>query len=404
MALDDYETLAALVRGEPLPVMLVDLDVLDANVRRLAAVAAQHGKNLRVASKSVRVPDLLKRIVSVGGPCFRGVMCFSVPEAQVLAGEGFDDLLIAYPTVQRSDLAIARSLAAAGKTITLMIDSPVHVAMLADFWCDSGGGEALRVCIDQDMSWRPGGLHIGVQRSPVRSIDDFAALLDTVLQRSELRLAGVMGYEAQIAGVGDENPFAPLLNPAKRLIKAQSVKDVASKRRAVAELLLRRGVSIDFFNGGGTGSIRTTSSEEWVTEVTAGSGFLQSHLFDYYAKNENQPAMCFALQVTRVPQSDRVTCQSGGFIASGPSDADKAPIPFLPAGLKTDKMEGFGEVQTPLLLPPALRGKLRPGDPVFFRPAKAGEIAERFNEYVLIENGTLAGRARTYRGLGHCFY
>ena len=271
MALDDYETLAALVRGEPLPVMLVDLDVLDANVRRLAAVAAQHGKNLRVASKSVRVPDLLKRIVSVGGPCFRGVMCFSVPEAQVLAGEGFDDLLIAYPTVQRSDLAIARSLAAAGKTITLMIDSPVHVAMLADFWCDSGGGEALRVCIDQDMSWRPGGLHIGVQRSPVRSIDDFAALLDTVLQRSELRLAGVMGYEAQIAGVGDENPFAPLLNPAKRLIKAQSVKDVASKRRAVAELLLRRGVSIDFFNGGGTGSIRTTSSEEQPSGGTSSS-------------------------------------------------------------------------------------------------------------------------------------
>jgi D-serine deaminase-like pyridoxal phosphate-dependent protein len=138
--------------------------------------------------------------------------------------------------------------------------------------------------------------------------------------------------------------------------------------------------------------------------VTAGSGFLQSHLFDYYAGNENQPAMCFALQVTRSPQGDRVTCQSGGFIASGPSDADKAPVPFLPAGLKADKMEGFGEVQTPLLVPPGLRGALRPGDPVFFRPAKAGEIAERFNEYLLIENGAVTGRARTYRGLGHCFY
>lgn len=404
MALDDYEILAHLIRGQALPLMVVDLDVLDANVRRLSSVAEQHGKSLRVASKSVRVPELLRRILDVGGPHFRGLMCYSVPEAQLLAEHGFDDLLVAYPTVQRSDLEIARAVVAAGRTLTLMIDSPTHVAMLADFWRDSGAGEPLRVCIDQDMSWRPAGLHIGVQRSPVRTLADVAGLVDAITARSELRLAGVMGYEAQIAGVGEQNPFAPLLNPAKKLIKAQSVKDVAEKRRAVAHLLLQRGIAIDFFNGGGTGSIRTTSGEDWVTEVTAGSGFLQSHLFDYYADNRNQPAMCFALQITRVPQSDRVTCQSGGFIASGPTDADKAPVPFLPPGLKADKMEGFGEVQTPLIVPPELRGRLRPGEPIFFRPAKAGEIAERFNEYTLIAGGEIVGRARTYRGLGHCFY
>ncbi len=404
MTLDNYDKLAALVRDEPLPTMLVDLEVLDANVRRLSEVARQHGKNLRVASKSVRVPDLLKRILSVGGDHFRGLMCFSLPEAQLLAGEGFDDLLVAYPTVQISDLAIASTLAGEGKTFTLMLDSPTHVAMLADYWKEHGGDVPLRVCIDQDMSWRPGKLHIGAQRSPIRSIDDFATLLDSILSRSELRLAGVMGYEAQIAGVGDQNPFAPLLNPAKKLIKSQSVKDVATKRHAVSDLLIRRGVPIDFFNGGGTGSIRTTSDEGWVTEVTAGSGFLQSHLFDYYASNQNQPAMCFALQVTRIPQADRITCHSGGFIASGSSDPDKAPVPFLPAGLRPDKMEGFGEVQTPLLVPHALRGKLVPGDPIFFRPAKAGEIAERFNDYLLIEHGEKVGRARTYRGFGCCFY
>lgn len=404
MALDDYDKLATLVRDQPLPLMLVDLDALDANVRRLAAVAAQHGKNFRVASKSVRVPDLLRRIIEVGGPHFRGVMCYSVPEARLLAESGFDDLLVAYPTVQKSDLDVARQIVAAGRTLTLMIDSPVHVAMLADYWRGSDAAEPLRVCIDQDMSWRPAGLHIGVQRSPVRTVGDVEALLDAIAARGEVRLAGIMGYEAQIAGVGEQNPFAPLLNPAKKLIKTQSVKDVAEKRRAVSQLLLRRGISIDFFNGGGTGSIRTTSGEDWVTEVTAGSGFLQSHLFDYYADNRNQPAMCFALQVTRVPQSDRITCQSGGFIASGPTDADKAPVVFLPAGLKPDKMEGFGEVQTPLIVPPDLRGRLQPGDPVFFRPAKAGEIAERFNEYLLVAEGKLSGRASTYRGLGHCFY
>ena len=51
-----------------------------------------------------------------------------------------------------------------------------------------------------------------------------------------------------------------------------------------------------------------------------------------------------------------------------------------------------------------MRGKLQPGDPVFFRPAKAGEIAERFKEYLLVQDGRITGRAKTYRGLGYCFH
>jgi D-serine deaminase-like pyridoxal phosphate-dependent protein len=400
----DYEALAALVRDERLPLVVVDLDVFETNVRRLVGIATAHGKHLRPASKSVRVPELLRLIARIGAPTVRGVMCYSVDEASLLASEGLDDFLVAYPTVQASDVAIAWELTQAGTTLALMLDSPAHAATLARAWQAHGQGRPLRVCIDVDMSWRPLGQHVGVQRSPVRTLADFARVVDAILAEPALRLAGVMGYEAQIAGLGDESPFAPLLNPAKKLIKSQSTKDVAQRRGEIAELLKGRGVAIDFFNGGGTGSIRTTTLEPWITEVTAGSGFLQSHLFDYYASNENAPAYCFALQVTRSSQPDHVTCQGGGFIASGPTDADKAPVPFLPAGLKPTKAEGFGEVQTPLAVPPELRGRLKPGDAVFFRPAKAGELAERFTEYLLKRGDRIVGRAKTYRGLGRCFH
>lgn len=399
-----YDELKHLIHGERVPCMVVDLDILDANTRRLARLPKERGKNLRVASKSVRVPDLLKHILEVGGEHFRGLMCFSPEEAQLLSSLGFDDLLVAYPTVQAPDLAIAWELTQQGKVITLMIDSVVHTDMLARYWKERGAGAPLRVCIDMDLSYRPGGVHMGVQRSPVRTLGDFERVLDAVLAHPELKMAGVMGYEAQIAGLGDKNPFAPLLNPAKKLLKERSVGDVARRRKEVAELLTARGVRLEFFNGGGTGSIRTTIEEPWLTEVTAGSGFLQSHLFDYYASNENEPAFCYALQVTRSSQHDHVTCHSGGFIASGPVHADKAPVPFLPEGLKPTSGEGYGEVQTPLVVPPELRGRLNPGDPVFFRPAKAGEIAERFNEYLLKRGDRIVGRAKTYRGLGYCFY
>lgn len=403
----DYAQLKELVHGEPLPLMIVDLDVLDANVRRLSQIAREHGKNLRVASKSVRVPDLLKFILQAGGEHFRGLMCFSVPEAGLLASEGFDDLLVAYPTVQPSDLEAARELTRRGVRLTLMVDSVTHIERLAGFWRERSQEDArpLRVCVDVDMSWRPASrVHVGVQRSPVRTLRDFETVVEAILRRPELELCGVMAYEAQIAGVGERDPFAPLLNPIKRFIKKKSVPDVAARRRAIADFLRKRGVPLAFFNGGGTGSMRTTAREPWLTEVTAGSGFLQSHLFDYYADNRNRPACCFALQVTRTPQPDRVTCQSGGFIASGAVGADKSPVPFLPGGLAPLRAEGFGEVQTPLIVPPALRGALQPGDPIFFRPAKAGEIAERFNEYLLKRGGQIVGRAKTYRGLGYCFH
>lgn len=401
-----YERARALVAGERLPCVLVDLDILEENVRRLARVARDHGKKLRPASKSVRVPDLLRHIVETAGDVAQGVMCFSVEEARLLSGFGFDDLLVAYPTVQESDLRIAWEMTHAGRSVTLMIDEPEHVDRLCAFAAAAGKGaaEPLRVCIEVDMGWRPAGRHIGALRSPVRTVEDFEHLLDRVLERPELRLVGVMGYEAQVAGLGDENPFTPLLNPAKKLIRRQSIEAVAQRRGQIAQVLERRGVALEFFNGGGTGSISSTCREPWITEVTAGSGFLQSHLFDYYSSNANQPAFCFALQVTRIPQPDHVTCQSGGFIASGPTEPDKAPLPFLPAGLRATKMEGFGEVQTPLKVPPDWRGRLRPGDPVFFRPAKAGELAERFAEYLLVRGERVVARAATYRGLGGCFH
>jgi D-serine deaminase-like pyridoxal phosphate-dependent protein len=404
----DYQRLKKLVQGEPFPAMIVDLDVLDANVTRLSEIARAHGKHIRTASKSVRVPELIRRICKVGGDHFRGLMCFSPQEARLLSAEGFDDLLIAYPSVQESDLETLWQLTQDGKIVSIVIDEQAHLDIINDFWArksrDRDELRPLRVCLEADMSWRPLGLHLGAHRSPIRSIGDFERLLEGVLRSAHLKLAGILAYEAQIAGLTDDNPFTPLSNPLKKLVKWCSRRSVAKARAEIAGLLRARDVGLEFFNGGGTGSIQTTSMEDCITEVAAGSGFLQSHLFDYYGANQNRAAFCFALQVTRVPQPDMVTCQSGGFIASGEIATDKAPLPFLPRGLKPVGNEGFGEVQTPLRVPKELRGTLRPGDPVFFRPAKAGEIAEHFDEYLLTQSNRIVGRARTYRGMGHCFY
>jgi D-serine deaminase-like pyridoxal phosphate-dependent protein len=158
------------------------------------------------------------------------------------------------------------------------------------------------------------------------------------------------------------------------------------------------------FNGGGTGSVLHCAGEAALTEVTAGSGFVDSHLFDRYRGLSLAPAAFFALQVVRRPRPDIVTCHGGGYIASGQAGETRLPRPALPAGLCLLPLEGAGEVQTPLRLGDgSARARIALGDPVFFRHAKAGELAEHFAEYLLVRGDRLEGRAPTYRGLGHCF-
>jgi len=166
--------------------------------------------------------------------------------------------------------------------------------------------------------------------------------------------------------------------------------------------LKAKGHVLRFVNGGGTGSFESTRADASVTELAAGSGLYAPTLFDHYQAFRLQPAAAFALPVTRVPRPGIVTCSGGGYPASGPAGRDRLPQPWLPAGCTLIANEGAGEVQTPVRHPPSLR--FAPGDALLFRHAKAGELCERFNELLLIENGRVVDAVKTYRGDGRCFF
>ncbi len=399
----DYGRLKALLKDEPLPAMVVDLDLVEANTRRFADWAQKAGKKVRLATKSVRVPDLLRVILAAGSPTFQGLMCYSAREAAFLGDLGFDDLMVAYPSAQAVDIEALHSLSLRGRKVSLVIDSVEHVERIETVLQAVSKGARLNVCIEADVSFRAfGSLHIGVQRSPVRDLAGFTRLHDRILASDRVRLTGVMAYEAQVAGVPDRVPGAAVSNLARRAMKVLSRRGIRRRRAEIATFLKSRGTVLDFFNGGGSGSFQGALEETVLTEVTVGSGILQSQIFDYFEGNASTPAFAFALPVARRPEPGVVTCQSGGFIASGALGPEKQPSVFLPGELAPLSLEGFGEVQTPLRGPAA--DGLALGDPVFCRPAKAGEIAERFPDYLLLRNGTLVGRAPTYRGLGHCFF
>ena len=100
--LPSYADYRERLRGEHLPLAYVDLERLLANAASL--VARCGGKPIRLASKSIRCRELMRRVMATS-PVFQGVLCFSAGEAAHLAADGFTDLVVAYPTVDAHDLA-----------------------------------------------------------------------------------------------------------------------------------------------------------------------------------------------------------------------------------------------------------------------------------------------------------
>ncbi len=181
-----------------------------------------------------------------------------------------------------------------------------------------------------------------------------------------------MGYEGQIAGLGDAPPGHPARARLIRQIQARSAAELAG-RRAETVRLIRALTPLEFVNGGGTGSLESTTRDASVTELTAGSGLVGGTLFDAYTRFTPEPALLFALPVVRRPSPGLATLFAGGYVASGPGTKDRLPRPYLPPGLTLTGVEGAGEVQTPVR---GAAAGLRTGDRVL-AAARQGRRAGR---------------------------
>lgn len=393
---DEYARLELACSELQAPFALVDLDAMWSNAAEMIARSAD--KPIRVASKSVRCRALLDRILA-HDPRLRGLMTFTLAETLWLHGHGHRDLLLAYPTSDRRALAELGRIESDHPPI-VMVDSPAGLDLIAR--AVGSPAAPVRVCIELDVGFSllRGRVTVGPKRSPIRTPEAAVALAREIDGRAGVELAGLMAYEGHIAGVGDRPLGKPLHSRAIRWMQRTSAQEISERRAAVVEAV--SAVSpLGFVNGGGTGSLHTTSAEPAVSELTAGSGFYAPTLFDRYSAFRLRPAAMFALPVVRRPGPRVATLLGGGYHASGAAGRDRLPEPYMPTGLSLDPLEGAGEVQTPVKGGAA--GSLDVGANVYMRHAKAGELLERFNSVHLMSQGEIVDEVPSYRGEGHCF-
>lgn len=391
-----YTHYRKLFADRELPLAFVDRDAVDRNIESVQARA--DGTPVRIASKSIRCRAVMEYVLDHEG--FRGVMCYHGHEAAYLAEDGFEDLLVAYPIWQESELRAVCDAIADGATVTLMVDSPDHVAQAARV--ASEAGVEVPLCLDVDMSTEHLAQYFGVRRSGVRTPAEARPVAQAVDEYEGVRLTSVMGYEAQIAGLPDRSPGNnAAVNAIIRKLKERSKAEIEGRRGEVVRALEAWGHDVAFVNGGGTGSVEYTVRDPAVTEVTVGSGFYAPRQFDHYDHFEPEPAAGFAVEIARRPSDGVYTCRGGGYVASGPPGADKIPAVHLPTDASLTDTEAAGEVQTPVVYDG--RFDLELGDPVVLRHGKAGELCRNFTELAIVSDGEIAEMAPTYRGDGRCF-
>ena len=373
----------------PAPLAAVDLAALDANAADLARRAG--GTPIRIATKSVRCRAILDRVLA--RPGFSGLMGYSLPEAMWLVEQGATDVLVAYPTVDRRAIARLASDESLRAAITIMVDDPDHLRLIAE--AVPAGSQPIRVCLDVDASLRIGRVHLGTRRSSVHSVEQAASAARSIAAEPTVRLVGIMFYDAQVAGLPDSSPDV-------RAMKRVSIRELRHRRPRIVAAVAAFA-NLELVNAGGTGSLDQVADDPCLTEVAAGSGLYGPTLFDGYRDFTPQPAFAYALPVTRRPAADVRTLFSGGYVASGPVADSRQPTPWLPEGLAVLPREGVGEVQTPVR--GAGASALNVGDRVWWRHPKAGEVCERFADLQLVADDATntVTAVPTYRGEGQCF-
>lgn len=227
------------------PALLVDLDALDDNIRRMAQAASNHGVRLRPHAKTHKSPLIALRQIAQGAV---GVCCQKVGEAEVMAWGGVRDILISNEIWGRSKLTRIAALARQVK-IAVCADNEQNVADLSA--AAVSYGVSIDVLVDINV--------IGDFRTGVQPGESALRLASKVARSSGLTFAGLHAYAGKAQHIRDF--------PTRQSVIAHAIELAATTR----SLLEEEGLPCPWITGSGTGTYQLEASSGVYTELQAGS-------------------------------------------------------------------------------------------------------------------------------------
>jgi D-serine deaminase-like pyridoxal phosphate-dependent protein len=229
------------------PQLLLDLDVVDANLHYLLDACRRRGVDLRVHFKSLKCGSLARYL---GGRGVRSFLCAKVNEAEVLCDAGQTDVFVANQVVGAGKLARLADLARRAR-VRVCVDDPENVAEMGRAARDARA--TIEVLVEVDT---------GMGRCGVEPGEPALQLARAIQAEAGLRFVGLQGYDGHLQMLPDEGERrAKCLEGLERLI-------------ATRRLLERNGIPVEVVTGAGTGTWEFVSAVEGVTEIQPGSFLL----------------------------------------------------------------------------------------------------------------------------------
>lgn len=229
------------------PQLLLDLDILDANLARMRAACAGAGKALRVHFKSLKCGGLAKYLLSRGVGAF---LAAKLNEAEVLADAGAADILIANQVMGAAKLPRLAALARRA-ALAVCVDDAGHVAELGAAIRAAGG--ALGVLVEVD---------IGMHRCGVAPGPAVVELARRVAAEPGLTFLGLQGYDGHLQLLADRE--------AKRARCVEGLEQLETCKRLLSEA----GLAARLVTGAGTGTWEWSAEHAALTELQPGSFLL----------------------------------------------------------------------------------------------------------------------------------
>lgn len=283
------------------PCLVLDLDALERNIRKMGDYARAHGMRHRVHGKMHKSVDVARLQERLGGAC--GVCCQKVSEAEVFARGGIRDVLVSNQVRDPAKIDRLARLPKLGARTIVCVDMPDNVADLSA--AAVRHGTVLECLVEIDC---------GAGRCGVRTTPEVVALAQAIAAAPGLRFAGLQAYQGAMQHM---DSYAD--RKAKIDIAVAMVKDAVDTLKA-------QGMDCDIVGGGGTGSYYFESSSGVYNELQCGS----------YAFMDADYGRILDAEGRRIDQGE---WENALFILTSVMSHAKADKAIVDAGLKAQSVD-----------------------------------------------------------------
>lgn len=265
------------------PALLVDLDVLESNIAKMAKFSRDTGCNIRPHIKVHKTPAIAHMQMRAGAI---GLTCSKVSEAEVMVASGIRDILIANQIV--GQYKVERLVGMAREAdVAVAFDNPSNAEEVSREAIKQGATVGAVIELD-----------LGMQRAGVVPGAPALALARKIRDLKGLKFKGIMGYEGHLVKVEKYGDRSAQVN--------DSLKGLTS----TAGLLREEGMPCEIVSAGGTNTYSISAKVPGVTEIQAGSYVFMDVMHDLEGVDFDHSLTLLAT-VTSRPTNDRAIIDAG---------------------------------------------------------------------------------------------